>query len=89
MSEDSVEERATTNEQTGRVVEAVEKHEQVRVEDEVKRARTDKKFGREMVDRWNEIKAKIPVGTRPDWFEVAAPRLAGNRRAGRHHALSC
>jgi methylmalonyl-CoA mutase cobalamin-binding domain/chain len=57
----------------GRVVEAVEKYNGF-VEDEVKRARSDKKFGQEMVDRWNEIKAKIPVGTAPTGLKL--PRLA-------------
>jgi methylmalonyl-CoA mutase cobalamin-binding domain/chain len=57
----------------GRVVEAVEKYNAF-VEDEVKRARTDKKFGTEMVKRWNEIKAKIPVGTAPTGLKL--PRLA-------------
>jgi methylmalonyl-CoA mutase cobalamin-binding domain/chain len=57
----------------GRVVEAVEKYNAF-VEDEVKRARTDKKFGAEMVKRWNEIKAKIPVGTAPTGLKL--PRLA-------------
>jgi methylmalonyl-CoA mutase len=57
----------------GRVVEAVEKYNAF-VEDEVKRARTDKKFGAEMLKRWNEIKAKIPVGTAPTGLKL--PRLA-------------
>jgi methylmalonyl-CoA mutase cobalamin-binding domain/chain len=57
----------------GRVVEAVEKYNGF-VEDEVKRARSDKKFGRQMVERWNEIKAKIPVGTAPTGLKL--PRLA-------------
>jgi methylmalonyl-CoA mutase cobalamin-binding domain/chain len=57
----------------GRVVEAVEKYNAF-VEDEVKRARTDKKFGAEMVKRWNEIKAKIPMGTAPTGLKL--PRLA-------------
>src|SRR3954469_12161374 len=57
----------------GRVIEAVEKYNGF-VEDEVKRARTDKKFGAEMVGRWNQIKAKIPVGTAPTGLKL--PRLA-------------
>ena len=57
----------------GNVVEAVDKYNKF-VEDEVKRARTDKKFGRQMVDRWNEIKAKIPVGSAPTGLKL--PRLA-------------
>jgi methylmalonyl-CoA mutase len=57
----------------GRVVEAVEKYNAF-VEDEVKRARTDKKFGAEMVKRWNETKSAIPVGTAPTGLKL--PRLA-------------
>ena len=57
----------------GRVVEAVEKYNAF-VEDEVKRARTEKKFGEQMVKRWNEIKAQIPVGTAPTGLKL--PRLA-------------
>src|SRR6476469_2882294 len=57
----------------GNVVEAVEKYNKF-VENEVKRARTDKKFGQEMVRRWNEIKAKIPVGSAPTGLKL--PRLA-------------
>jgi len=57
----------------GRVVEAVEKYNAF-VEDEVNRARSDEKFGTEMVKRWNDIKAKIPVGTAPTGLKL--PRLA-------------
>ncbi len=57
----------------GNVVEAVDKYNKF-VEDEVKRARTDKKFGQQMVDRWDEIKAKIPVGSAPTGLKL--PRLA-------------
>jgi len=57
----------------GNVVEAVEKYNKF-VEDEVKRARTNKKFGQQMVDRWNEIKAKIPLGSAPTGLKL--PRLA-------------
>jgi len=57
----------------GNVVEAVEKYNKF-VESEVKRARTDKKFGQQMVDRWNEIKAKIPFGNAPTGLKL--PRLA-------------
>ena len=62
----------------GAVVEAVEKHEKFVLE-QVKRARTDEKFGREMVERWNKIKAGMPDFPRADWFAVAAPRLARDR----------
>src|SRR3954452_10822042 len=57
----------------GRVVEAVEKYNGF-VEAEVKRARTDKKFGQQMVDRWNQIKANIPIGHAPTGLPL--PRLA-------------
>lgn len=57
----------------GRVVEAVENYNQ-HVLDEVERARTDKKFGREMVERWNEIKRNIKIGTAPTGLKL--PRLA-------------
>ena len=42
----------------GRIIEAVEKYNQ-HVLDEVKRARTDKKFGKQLLDRWEEIKRGI------------------------------
>ena len=57
----------------GRVVEAVDNYNTF-VENEVKRARTDKKFGQQMVDRWNQIKANIPIGTAPTGLKL--PRLA-------------
>lgn len=57
----------------GRVVEAVEKYNAF-VEGEVKRARSDKKFGEQMVKRWNDIKASIPMGTAPTGLKL--PRLA-------------
>ncbi len=57
----------------GHVVEAVDQYNKF-VEDEVKRARSDKKFGQQMVNRWNEIKAKIPVGRAPTGLKL--PRLA-------------
>ena len=57
----------------GRVVEAVENYNTF-VENEVKRSRTDKKFGQQMVDRWNQIKANIPIGTAPTGLKL--PRLA-------------
>ncbi len=57
----------------GRVIEAVEKYNR-HVLDEVKRARTDKKFGRQMLDRWDEIKRNIKIGKAPTGLEL--PRLA-------------
>ncbi|MEP6937852.1 MAG: methylmalonyl-CoA mutase family protein [Chthoniobacterales bacterium] len=57
----------------GRVVESVENYNQF-VLDEVKRARIDPKFGRQMLERWNEIKAKTPAGTAPTGLKL--PRLA-------------
>ena len=57
----------------GQVVESVEKYNQF-VLAEVKRARSDEKFGQEMVDRWNKVKSQIAVGTAPTGLKL--PRLA-------------
>src|SRR5436305_12687126 len=57
----------------GQVVESVEKYNQF-VLDEVKRARTDEKFGRDLLGRWNDIKAKIPTTRTPTGLPL--PRLA-------------
>src|SRR5438128_8875610 len=57
----------------GRVVEAVEDYNK-HVLREVKRARTDKKFGKQMLDRWDEIKRNIKVSTAPTGLKL--PRLA-------------
>ncbi|MDQ3547159.1 MAG: methylmalonyl-CoA mutase family protein, partial [Verrucomicrobiota bacterium] len=57
----------------GQVVEAVENYNQFVIA-EVKRARSDKKFGNKMVDRWNDVKAKTPIGTAPTGLKL--PRLA-------------
>src|SRR5881628_909193 len=57
----------------GQVVESVEKYNQL-VLDQVKRARTDQKFGRDLLGRWNDIKAKIPITRAPTGLPL--PRLA-------------
>jgi len=57
----------------GQVIEAVEKYNQF-VLDQVKRARSDEKFGRELINRWNETKAKTPVTQTPTGLPL--PRLA-------------
>jgi methylmalonyl-CoA mutase len=57
----------------GAVVESVEKYNQF-VLDQVKRARTDKDFGRDLLGRWNDIKAKIPITRAPTGLPL--PRLA-------------
>src|SRR6266446_4232516 len=57
----------------GQVVESVEKHNQF-VLDQVERARTDRKFGRDLLGRWNDIKAKIPTTRAPTGLPL--PRLA-------------
>jgi len=57
----------------GQVVESVENYNQF-VLDQVKRARTDQKFGRDLLGRWNDVKAKIPV-TRTA-TAISLPRLA-------------
>ena len=57
----------------GAVIEAVEKHRQF-VADQVKRARTDETFGRELVERWNKVKSETPVTRTPTGLEL--PRFA-------------
>ncbi|HYY14237.1 MAG TPA: methylmalonyl-CoA mutase family protein [Chthoniobacterales bacterium] len=57
----------------GQVIESVEKYNQF-VLDQVKRARTDEKFGREMLDRWKKIKADMPLTRTPTGLPL--PRLA-------------
>jgi len=57
----------------GQVVEAVEKYNQF-VLDEVKRARADEGFGREVIDRWHETKSKTLVTHTPTGLPL--PRLA-------------
>src|SRR6266404_4989103 len=57
----------------GQVVESVENHNKF-VLDQVKRARSDQKFGRELMGRWNDVKAKIPVSRTPTGLPL--PRLA-------------
>src|SRR5881409_86516 len=60
-------------EQAWQVVESVENYNKF-VLDQVKRARTDEKFGRELLGRWNDIKAKIPTTRTPTGLPL--PRLA-------------
>ncbi|HVI82914.1 MAG TPA: methylmalonyl-CoA mutase family protein [Chthoniobacterales bacterium] len=57
----------------GQVVESVEKYNQF-VLDQVKRARKDEEFGHELLGRWNNIKAKIPLTRAPTGLPL--PRLA-------------
>src|SRR5882724_10641791 len=57
----------------GQVVESVENYNKF-VFDQVKRARSDQKFGRDLLGRWNDTKAKIPVTRTPTG--VPLPRLA-------------
>src|SRR3954468_13596172 len=57
----------------GQVFESVEKYNKF-VLDEVKRARADQKFGRDLLGRWNDIKAKIPITRAPTGLPL--PRLA-------------
>src|SRR4029434_9369554 len=57
----------------GQVVESIENYNKF-VLDQVKRARTDEQFGRELLGRWNDTKAKIPVTRTPTG--VSLPRLA-------------
>src|SRR5213596_3494290 len=57
----------------GQVVESIENYNQFVLE-QVKRARTDEKFGRDLLGRWNDIKAKIPTTRTPTGLPL--PRLA-------------
>jgi methylmalonyl-CoA mutase len=57
----------------GQVVESIEKYNKF-VLDQVKRARNDQRFGREVLGRWNDVKAKIPVARTPTGLPL--PRLA-------------
>jgi methylmalonyl-CoA mutase cobalamin-binding domain/chain len=57
----------------GQVVESVGKYNEF-VLQQVKRARTDDEFGRDLVGRWNDIKAKIPLTRAPTGLPL--PRLA-------------
>src|SRR5690242_9892289 len=57
----------------GQVVESIENYNKF-VLDQVKRARSDQKFGRDLLGRWNDIKAKIPVTRTPTGIPL--PRLA-------------
>src|SRR6266567_3549303 len=68
-----LQERSGLMSKLGQVVEAVEKYNRF-VLDQVKRARTDERFGREVIDRWNETKSKTPVTHTPTGLPL--PRLA-------------
>jgi methylmalonyl-CoA mutase len=57
----------------GQVIESVEKYNKF-VLDQVKRARSDEKFGGDLLGRWNDIKAKIPATRTPTGLPL--PRLA-------------
>src|SRR5256886_3102199 len=70
---ESESESEDTMSKLGQVVEAVEKHGRF-VVDQVKRARSDEKFGRELAERWNKIKAETPITRAPTGLHL--PRLA-------------
>jgi methylmalonyl-CoA mutase cobalamin-binding domain/chain len=57
----------------GQVIEAVEKHGQF-VIDQVKRARSDERFARELTERWTKIKDDTPITRAPTGLPL--PRLA-------------
>src|SRR6058998_1248663 len=57
----------------GAVVEAVEKHGRFVLE-QVKRARSDEKFAQAVTDRWNRVRAEIPISKAPTGIPL--PRLA-------------
>src|SRR3984893_16245105 len=71
--DESESESEDTMSKLGQVVEAVEKHGRF-VVDQVKRARSDEKFGRELAERWNKIKAETPITRAPTGLPL--PRLA-------------
>src|SRR5438067_1982705 len=57
----------------GAVVEAVEKHASFVLE-QVKRARSDEEFAQAVTERWNKVKAEIPIAKAPTGLPL--PRLA-------------
>ncbi len=57
----------------GQVIESIEKYNKF-VLDQVRRARTDQQFGRDLLGRWNDIKAKTPITRTPTGLPL--PRLA-------------
>src|SRR5207249_3458347 len=57
----------------GAVVEAVEKHASFVLE-QVKRARSDEKFAQAVTERWDKVKAEIPIAKAPTGLPL--PRLA-------------
>src|SRR5437879_13027218 len=57
----------------GAVVEAVEQHGSFVLE-QVKRARSDEKFAQAVTERWNKVKAEIPIAKAPTGLPL--PRLA-------------
>src|SRR5216110_3061482 len=57
----------------GAVVEAVEKHGRFVLE-QVERALSDEKFAQAVTDRWNKVKAEIPISKAPTGLPL--PRLA-------------
>src|ERR1700730_14078291 len=71
--DESESESEDTMSKLGQVVEAVEKHGRF-VVDQVKRARSDEKFGCELAERWNKIKAETPITRAPTGLPL--PRLA-------------
>src|SRR2546425_9847610 len=68
-----LQERSGLMSKLGQVVEAVEKYNQF-VLDQVKRARADEGFGREVIDRWDKTKSKTLVTHTPTGLPL--PRLA-------------
>src|SRR5438552_8781848 len=70
---ESESESEDTRSKLGQVVEAAEKHGRF-VVDQVKRARSDEKFGRELAERSNKIKAETLITRAPTGLPL--PRLA-------------
>src|ERR1700730_8206258 len=71
--DESESESEDTMSKLGQVVEAVEKHGRF-VVDQVKRARSDERFGRELTERWNKIKSETPITRAPTGLPL--PRFA-------------
>src|SRR6476469_3806621 len=58
----------------GAVVEAVEKHGSFVLE-QVKMARRDEKFAQAVTERWNKVKAEIPMAKAPTGLPLPPPAL--------------
>jgi len=55
--------------------------------EQVKRARSDEKFAQVVTERWDKVKAEIPIAKAPTGLPYHASRYP-DRRTGRNRALS-